>query len=530
MYAKALARIAVAATALGAVTLVAGPARSAPVQPAPDPLASGTSTAVAPGVTLTELATGSEASFYWTVHVYVPADPDGPINTANTGLGPQPTAERVAEALTAKGFTPRIEEVDLPAFADGPAQPLGWTVRVGAYADQAQATATYNAIKAAGFKGQVRWTGGDGDPGALQHMYVMRVDFTKFDGRVASETGPSPALNELDHLSDIVPAYHALAGINTQWFYNNAPGGLYVKDGKVLEGATQGRGGVAITRGGRGIHVDTYRSPTTLYADGSTIALDGINRVPGQVWNCGGIGGDQPTEQPMQDIECTDPSELLEFTPEWKNTPSGPGTEVVLDAKHQVIAVHDTRGTAVPASGSTIQGIGDDATWLAAHAHVGDTFGVRTTVTDGSGHQVPLTRDTTIIQTGPTLVRNGQVSINAYGDGIIHSASDIGDEGTDQTFTYNWTVRGNPRSAIGMDAQGRLLLVAIDGRQPGYSEGVSIEQEAQIMHQLGAVEALNFDGGGSTVMVTKSAGIVNHPSDSTGERLLGNPILVEPRH
>lgn len=529
MSAKVRVRLVFAAMILGAVTLTAAPARSAPARSASDPLAGSTSTELAPGVTLTELTTGSEASYFWTVHVYVPADPDGPINTANTGLGPKPTAERVAEALTAKGFTPRIEEVDLPAFADGPARPLGWTVRVGTYADQADATTTYNAIKAAGFKGQVRWTGGDGDPAALQHMYVIRVDFTRFHGKVGSEIGPSPAINELDHLSDIVPAYHALAGINSHWFYNNAPGGLYVKDGKVLEGATQGRGGVAITRGGKGIHVDTYRSTTTLRADGSTIALDGINRVPGQVWNCGGIGGDQPTEQPMQDIECTDPSELVEFTPEWNDTPGGPGTEVVLDANHRVTAVRDSRGTTVPSTGSTIQGIGDDATWLVAHAHVGDTLRVATTVTDGSGHRVPLTRDTTIIQTGPTLVRNGKVSINAYGDGIIHSASDVGDEGTDQTFTYNWTVRGNPRSAIGMDAQGRLLLVAIDGRQPGYSEGVSIEQEAQIMRRLGAVDALNFDGGGSTVMVTRTAGIINRPSDSTGERELGDPILIEPR-
>ncbi|MET9019977.1 phosphodiester glycosidase family protein [Actinopolymorpha sp. NPDC004070] len=529
MSAKVLARTVVAAAALAMVTLVAPPARSVALGATSNPLAGGTTTTLASGVTLTELTTGSETSFFWTVHVYVPAEPDGPINTANTGLGPRPTAERVAEALTAKGFTPRVERVDLPAFADGPAQPLGWTVRVGAYASQADATTTYNAIRAAGFRGQVRWTGGDGDPGALQHMYVVRVDFTKFNGTVASETGPSPALNELDHLSDIVPAYHALAGINTQWFYNKAPGGLYVKDGKVLSAATQGRGGVAITRGGKGIDVATYRSTTTLYTAGSAVPVDGINRVPGQVWNCGGIGGDQPTEHPMHDIMCIDPSELLEFTPEWKDTPSGPGTEVVLDAKHRVTAVNETRGTTVPATGSTIQGTGDDANWLAAHVHTGDTVRVETAVTDGSGRRVPLTRTTTIIQTGPTLVRDGRVSVDAYADGIIHSASDVGDEGTDQTFTYNWTVRGNPRSAIGVDAQGRLLLVAVDGRQPGYSEGVSIEEEAQIMHRLGAVQALNFDGGGSTVMVTGAAGIVNHPSDATGERELGNPILVEPR-
>lgn len=539
MFSKVLARLLLVASLPVATTVTVLPAHAidvgtggaASAAHAVDSLASGTTAELAPGVTMTELSTGSDAGDVWTVHVYVPADPDGPINTANTGLGPQPIAQRVADALTRKGFTPRIEEVDLPAFADGAAQPLGWTVRVGQYTSQADATTAYNAIRAAGFKGQVRWTGGDGNPGQLQHMYVIRVDFDKFRGKVASEIGPSPAMNAMDHLSDIVPAYGAIAGINSHWFYNNAPGGLYVKDGKVLEAATQGRGGVAITRGGRGIHVDTYRSSTTLYADGAATAVDGINRVPGQIWNCGGIGGDQPTEEPMHDVECTDPSEIVEFTPEWDNTPTGDGTEVVLDAHQRVVAVNASRGTTVPAGGSTIQAIGDEAIWLAAHAHVGDRLRVDTRVTDSRGHGVPLTPDTTIIQTGPTLIRDGKISINAYSDGIIHSASDVGDEGTDQTFTYNWTVRGNPRSVIGMDNRGRLLLVAMDGRQPGYSEGVSIQEEAQLMQRLGAVEALNLDGGGSTVMVTNHAGIINRPSDSTGERFLGNPLLIEPsRH
>src|SRR5262245_51733567 len=139
MSAKPLGRVLLTVATACATALIAIPAHSTTPRPA-DPLAGGTTTELAPGVTMTELTTGSEASYVWTVHVYVPAVPDGPINTANTGLGPQPTAERVADALRAKGFTPRVDEVDLPAFADGAARPLGWTVRVGAYADQAAAT------------------------------------------------------------------------------------------------------------------------------------------------------------------------------------------------------------------------------------------------------------------------------------------------------------------------------------------------------------------------------------------------------
>jgi exopolysaccharide biosynthesis protein len=113
------------------------------------------------------------------------------------------------------------------------------------------------------------------------------------------------------------------------------------------------------------------------------------------------------------------------------------------------------------------------------------------------------------------------VAVNAQADGLIR-------EGTDQTFTYNWVARSNPRSMIGMDRQGRLMLVVVDGRQDGYSEGLGVAQTAELMKLLGAREALNLDGGGSSVMVTAGAGIINRPSDATGQRSLGNVFLVRP--
>ncbi|MEV4176526.1 phosphodiester glycosidase family protein [Nonomuraea sp. NPDC049709] len=177
--------------------------------------------------------------------------------------------------------------------------------------------------------------------------------------------------------------------------------------------------------------------------------------------------------------------------------------------------------TAGPAGGSTVQAIGDSAAWLLGHAKVGERLRVSERVEDSRGRRVALTPDTTILQVGPTLVRDGRVSVNAAADGLIR-------EGTDQTFTYNWAVRANPRSAIGMDDRGRLMLVVVDGRQDGYSEGLGIAQTAELMKLLGAREAMNLDGGGSSVMVTSAAGIVNRPSDATGQRSLGNVFLVRP--
>jgi exopolysaccharide biosynthesis protein len=89
----------------------------------------------------------------------------------------------------------------------------------------------------------------------------------------------------------------------------------------------------------------------------------------------------------------------------------------------------------------------------------------------------------------------------------------------------------NPRTAVGLAAGGRrLLLVTVDGRQPNHSVGISLRDLAELMRELGATDALNLDGGGSTTMVvTDSAGalrVVNRPSDAGGPRAVGNALGV----
>ena len=69
-------------------------------------------------------------------------------------------------------------------------------------------------------------------------------------------------------------------------------------------------------------------------------------------------------------------------------------------------------------------------------------------------------------------------------------------------------------------------MVVVDGRQPRWSLGPSLNEFARIMRDLGAVDALNLDGGGSTEMVVNGE-IVNRPSDGR-QRQLSNAILVLP--
>ncbi|MFD4371920.1 phosphodiester glycosidase family protein [Streptomyces sp. NPDC058486] len=472
------------------------------------------------GVTLTTLTYGrQDADDVWTVQVGLPQRPDGPLGTAPLALGPRETALRVAEALRAGGFAPRVEEVTTPAYADRPPGVLGWTVRTGRYADEAGATALAGRLRAAGFTARTRYTAQDGtDDGAPQRVHVLRVDLGAYGGRLETDHGPT--LHGTERLTALIGATGALAGINGQWFYDNAPGGLYVRDGRLLGSATQGRAGIRLERGGRSFAVDTFTARVTVTAGGETAEVDGVNRIPGQIWNCGGVGGDLPTERPQHDVRCTDPSELVRFTPEWGTPPAGPGAEAVLDASGRVTAVRATRGAPVPPAGSVLQATGDSAAWLLRTVRVGAVLGFDERVRDGRGRTVPLRPGTTILQVGPALVRDGRVAVNAVGDGIVR-------EGPDPSFTYDWTVRANPRSMIGTDAEGRLLLVVADGRRPGVSEGLSIDGAARLMRSLGAREALNLDGGGSSVLAT-ATGLVNRPSDASGERALGTGLLLFP--
>ena len=84
----------------------------------------------------------------------------------------------------------------------------------------------------------------------------------------------------------------------------------------------------------------------------------------------------------------------------------------------------------------------------------------------------------------------------------------------------------NPRTAIGLTADGRVLIVVVDGRQ-GSSSGMSLLELAQFMaNRLGAEVAMNLDGGGSSTMAVRGA-LANHPGDGF-ERAVSSAVLVFP--
>ncbi len=74
----------------------------------------------------------------------------------------------------------------------------------------------------------------------------------------------------------------------------------------------------------------------------------------------------------------------------------------------------------------------------------------------------------------------------------------------------------DPRTAVGLNNGGNILIIVIvDGRQTGYSEGVTLVELGKIMQQNGARDAINLDGGGSSTLVIQNSsgnyGVVNSP-------------------
>lgn len=94
-------------------------------------------------------------------------------------------------------------------------------------------------------------------------------------------------------------------------------------------------------------------------------------------------------------------------------------------------------------------------------------------------------------------------------------------EGTFPRFS----VTRHPRTAVGFSRDSTTLyLITVDGRSES-SSGMSLAELAGLMQSLGIANGLNLDGGGSTTLILRGR-VVNHPSDSTGERTVGNALLI----
>ena len=120
---------------------------------------------------------------------------------------------------------------------------------------------------------------------------------------------------------------------------------------------------------------------------------------------------------------------------------------------------------------------------------------------------------------GPRLLDDGRLAVASGPEGFAPPGS--------PSFFDAFVASRNPRTLAGVRADGTLLLVTVDGRRRGWSAGVTLVEAARVMRYLGAEDALNLDGGGSTAM-TVGRRLVNRPSDPGGERPVSDALLALP--
>jgi exopolysaccharide biosynthesis protein len=346
----------------------------------------------------------------------------------------------------------------------------------------------------------------------IEHVTIKRGDFAAVLGGDywsihALLVDPAKARLELgialdeivgaEKTSSIASRHGAAAAVNggyfrTEGLLKGEPAGLLAAAGRILSEPAKGRASLAVAElaGLTRIAVAHIRVKAEVIADSargarSSRPVDGFNR-------------DRGTDH------------LIVFTPEFHRTtltdPSG--TEAIVRGG-KVIEVRDKTGSApIPSDGIVISGRGAAAEWIRSRLLPGTAIEIRTEIKA----EPPLPFDADfLIGGGPRLLREGKVvpsEADAYPDGFYASR--------------------HPRTAVGVRADGCLVLAAVDGRQPGLSVGMTIAELAGLMAELGCVEALNLDGGGSTTMVVKGK-VVNSPSDPAGERSVSDALLVYSR-
>ena len=283
-----------------------------------------------------------------------------------------------------------------------------------------------------------------------------------------------------------------VAGINGDLFSatDGHPAGIFMQGGLLLHPPLSTRSSIGVDSAGA-LHVDRVKFFGTWRGTGQRRPLNGLNEVPKA-------------------------GEVILFTPAFgARTPVVPGAaEVVLqpfpaaapnvDLAATVTATAVGGGTAIPPGGAVVMAAGATlAAALQAEAPVGTPLTTRLIL------QPAWTGVVSALGGGPVLVKNGKP--------VFRSLED---------FTNDQISQRDPRAGVGQLADGRIILVAVDGNQPGYSVGLTSFELAQTLVRLGAVTASAVDSGGS-VTVAFDGQLLNHPSDPGGERLVKEALLIQ---
>ena len=296
-----------------------------------------------------------------------------------------------------------------------------------------------------------------------------------------------PGTERLTAIEKRYSASATVAGVNGDLFgAGGAPSGILMRNGALDQPPIPGRSSIGLDTSGT-LNVARVTMLATWQGTGPRRALTDLNGPA----TANGVSLFTPaygaaTPSSPGSVELT----LATFPP------ATPNAEI----SGTVTAASANGGTQIPPTGAVLVARGTAATFMQKEAPVGQTVRLRLILKPAWSTMVSA------LGGGPLLVRNGKPIFRANED-----------------FTPDQLLPRNARTAVGQLADGRLLLVAVDGAQPGYSVGVTNFELALEMVKLGAVTAAALDGGNSTTMAFEG-NLLNQPSGP--ERPIGDALLV----
>ncbi len=320
---------------------------------------------------------------------------------------------------------------------------------------------------------------------------MLRMDLPMVRLRMVHAMDESVGLETVSSLST---RYGALAAVNSGYFrttgtYRGDSVGIEVLNGKLVSEPNDVRAAAGLIEraGTQELIFGHIKFSGQIIAGQSKYAIKGLNR-------------------PRAD------NELIIFTPEFhRTTLTDPSGLELIVRRERIVERRDLKGSStIPADGYVISVAGTARQWALEKLRVGTRvkldldWSPTETETANSWKQAA-----NIIGAGPQLIKNGRVEITNAAEKILPS----------------FVSDGHPRTAVAKLRSGQILLLTVDGRQPGESIGMSLTMLADLLIEFGAVAAINLDGGGSTTMVIRNK-LVNKPSDATGERPVSDAILV----
>jgi hypothetical protein len=273
-----------------------------------------------------------------------------------------------------------------------------------------------------------------------------------------------------------------MVGINGDFYAPDTgrPSGVVMRDGVVDSPPLGDRSSVGVSPEGS-IDIRRVEFFGTWRGLGQRRTLTDMNQAPKQ----NGIslftpsyGATTPAQAGVSEIV------LQPFAPATPNT----------DLTGTVVQFSGVGGTPIPRDGAVLVARGTAAQRLLEEAPIGSSVTIRIIL------RPEWSEIADAVGGGPVIVRNGAPVFRA----------------NEAFFSYQLAPR-HPRTAVGQLADGRILMVVVDGRRPGYSVGVTNFELAQALVRLGAVTASGFDAGGSSTLAFNGS-LLNRPSDPGGER------------